>query len=93
MQARVSCPICHYESLSTCKAIGQPTRKCPRCGTEAFIPVFNQLDRAVGRTYWMSSYGRFMRCGRERQQMLSENFYKTNILTNRTDKADAWIPH
>ena len=93
MQARVSCPICRFETLATCRAIGQPTKKRPRCDGEAFIPVFNQLDRAVGRTYWMSSFGRFMRCRRERVQMLSENFYKTNILTSKVDKPDAWIPN
>ena len=81
-----------YESHATDRMVGMSEKICPHCGVEANHLIPTQLDRARGVPYWPHSFGRVMRVGRERQQMLLENSYKTDILRRRLDKLDAFIP-
>jgi hypothetical protein len=59
---------------------------------EAYQVELSQFDRCRGTAYFVHSKGQVMRAGRERVQLLSEGFYKTDMKRQTTDKLDAYVP-
>jgi hypothetical protein len=93
MQRPTRCWKCRTVSHVTEPRVGVVSKKCPRCGMDAWgDPVFNKHDRRKGTAYYVPRLTEVLRCGREINQLSTMGLYNYNPKSRQTDVLDAWLP-